>query len=197
MDGRANEVLDASGNSLHGRAVNGAVTAIATPALPTLNNLGTCGYGVFNKSSNQYLEIPDSPLLDFEQTLTISTWVYPKDYPNSGLMSIVSKDGNYEFHLDSSGRVYWYWEIQGAGYHVLTSTKSIPKNKWSHITIRYDRNRSNQRQAIFINGQSDSSNNIFGRLRTNNLPLQIGQDQNFSGRAFDGFIDEVQIFLKH
>lgn len=42
-------------------------------------------------------------------------------------MSIVSKDGNYEFHLDSSGRVYWYWEIQGAGYHVLTSTKSIPK----------------------------------------------------------------------
>ncbi|HFG1876086.1 TPA: DUF6701 domain-containing protein [Vibrio cholerae] len=193
-DGRANEVLDASGNSLHGRAVNGAVTAIATPALPTLNNLGTCGYGVFNKSSNQYLEIPDSPLLDFEQTLTISTWVYPKDYPNSGLMSIVSKDGNYEFHLDSSGRVYWYWEIQGAGYHVLTSTKSIPKNKWSHITIRYDRNRSNQRQAIFINGQLDSSNNIFGRLRTNNLPLQIGQDQNFSGRAFDGFIDEVQIF---
>lgn len=193
-DGRANQVLDASGNGLHGRAFNGAVTAIATPALPTLNNLGTCGYGVFNKSSNQYLEIPDSPLLDFEQTFTISTWVYPKDYPNSGLMSIVSKDGNYEFHLDSSGRVYWYWEIQGAGYHVLTSTKSIPKNKWSHITIRYDRNRSNQRQAIFINGQLDSSDNIFGHLRTNNLPLQIGQDQNFSGRAFDGFIDEVQIF---
>ncbi|MBE3653173.1 DUF6701 domain-containing protein [Vibrio navarrensis] len=193
-DGSANEVLDASGNALHGRAVNGAVTALVTPALPTLNNLGTCGYGVFDKSSNQYLEIPDSPLLDFEETLTVSAWVYPKDYPNSGLMSIVSKDGNYEFHLDSSGRVYWYWERSPSGTRSLTSNGAIPRNQWSHITIRYDRNLSNQRQAIFINGQLDSSDNISGSLRTNNLPLQIAQDQNYPGRAFDGFIDEVQIF---
>ncbi|EPR4993309.1 DUF6701 domain-containing protein [Vibrio navarrensis] len=193
-DGSANEVLDASGNGLHGRAVNGAVTALVTPALPTLNNLGTCGYGVFDKSSNQYLEIPDSPLLDFEETLTVSAWVYPKDYPNSGLMSIVSKDGNYEFHLDSSGRVYWYWEIQGGGYDVLTSTKSIPKNQWSHITIRYNKSGAPQRQSIFINGQLNESSNHNDTLATNNRPLQIGQDQNFAGRAFDGFIDEVQIF---
>ncbi|MFH4665842.1 DUF6701 domain-containing protein [Vibrio cidicii] len=193
-DGSANEVLDASGNGLHGRAVNGAVTALVTPALPTLNNLGTCGYGVFDKSSNQYLEIPDSPLLDFEETLTVSAWVYPKDYPNSGLMSIVSKDGNYEFHLDSSGRVYWYWEIQGGGYDVLTSTKSIPKNQWSHITIRYNKSGAPAKQSIFINGQLDRSSNRNDTLATNNRPLQIGQDQNFAGRAFDGFIDEVQIF---
>lgn len=193
-DGSANEVLDASGNALHGRAVNGAVTALVTPALPTLNNLGTCGYGVFDKSSNQYLEIPDSPLLDFEETLTVSAWVYPKDYPNSGLMSIVSKDGNYEFHLDNSGRVYWYWEIQGGGYDVLTSTKSIPKNQWSQITIRYNKSGAPAKQSIFINGQLDRSSNRNDTLATNNRPLQIGQDQNFAGRAFDGFIDEVQIF---
>ncbi|KGK09303.1 DUF6701 domain-containing protein [Vibrio navarrensis] len=194
-DGSASEVLDVSGNGLHGRTVNGAVTAIATPALPTLNNLGTCGYGVFNKSSNQYLEVPHSQLFNLEETLTVSAWIHPNDYPTGNdLMSIVSKDGNYEFHLDSSGRVFWYWEIQGAGYHVLTSTKPIPKDKWSHITIRYDLNRSIQQQAIFINGQLDSSDNISSRLRTNNRPLQIGQDQNFAGRAFDGFIDEVQIF---
>ncbi|WP_339385141.1 DUF6701 domain-containing protein [Vibrio paracholerae] len=198
-DGRANEVLDASGNSLHGRAVNGAVTAIATPALPTLNNLGTCGYGVFNKSSNQYLEIPDSPLLDFEQTLTISTWVYPKDYPNSGLMSIVSKDGNYEFHLDSSGRVYWYWEYRQGNStqsRVLISNSPIDKNQWSHITIRFDKSGAPQRQSIFINGQLNESSNHNDTLATNNRPLQIGQDQNFAGRAFDGRIDEVAIYSR-
>lgn len=193
-DGSANEVLDASGNGLHGRAVNGAVTAIATPALPTINNLGTCGYGVFNKSSNQYLEIPDSPLLDLEQTLTVSAWVYPKDYPDSGLMSIVSKDGNYEFHLDSLGRVYWYWERSPSGTRSLTSNGVIPRNQWSHITIRFDKSGAPQRQSIFINGQLNESSNHNDTLATNNRPLQIGQDQNFAGRAFDGFIDEVQIF---
>nr|WP_330165116.1 DUF6701 domain-containing protein [Vibrio cidicii] len=193
-DGSANEVLDASGNALHGSAVNGAVTALVTPALPTLNNLGTCGYGVFDKSSNQYLEIPDSPLLDFEETLTVSAWVYPKDYPNSGLMSIVSKDGNYEFHLDSSGRVYWYWERSPSGTRSLTSNGAIPRNQWSHITIRYNKSGAPQRQSIFINGQLNESSNHNDTLATNNRPLQIGQDQNFAGRAFDGFIDEVQIF---
>ncbi|KYN80216.1 MSHA biogenesis protein MshQ [Vibrio cidicii] len=193
-DGSANEVLDASGNALHGRAVNGAVTALVTPALPTLNNLGTCGYGVFDKSSNQYLEIPDSPLLDFEETLTVSAWVYPKDYPNAGLMSIVSKDGNYEFHLDSSGRVYWYWERSPSGTRSLTSNGAIPRNQWSHITIRYNKSGAPQRQSIFINGQLNESSNHNDTLATNNRPLQIGQDQNFAGRAFDGFIDEVQIF---
>lgn len=81
-----------------------------------------------------------------------------------------------------------------SGTRSLTSNGAIPRNQWSHITIRYDRNLSNQRQAIFINGQLDSSDNISGSLRTNNLPLQIAQDQNYPGRAFDGFIDEVQIF---
>ncbi|EKO3927864.1 polymer-forming cytoskeletal protein [Vibrio metschnikovii] len=196
-DGSANEVLDASGNGLHGRAVNGAVTAIATPALPTLNNLGTCGYGVFNKSSNQYLEVPHSQLFNLEETLTVSAWIHPNDYPNSGLMSIVSKDGNYEFHLDSSGRVYWYWEYRQGNStqsRVLISNSPIAKNQWSHITIRHNKSGASQRQSIFINGQLNNSSNHNDTLATNNRPLQIGQDQNFAGRAFDGFIDEVQIF---
>ncbi|EKO3774553.1 MSHA biogenesis protein MshQ, partial [Vibrio metschnikovii] len=196
-DGSANEVLDASGNGLHGRAVNGAVTAIATPALPTLNNLGTCGYGVFNKSSNQYLEVPHSQLFNLEETLTVSAWIHPNDYPNSGLMSIVSKDGNYEFHLDSSGRVYWYWEYRQGNStqsRVLISNSPIAKNQWSHITIRHNKSGAPQRQSIFINGQLNNSSNHNDTLATNNRPLQIGQDQNFAGRAFDGFIDEVQIF---
>jgi len=193
--GQAGEVKNAVSNALHGRAINGATTNNIAPALPVdFNNMGTCGYGEFNKSSNQYLEIPDSPLLDLEQTLTVSAWVYPKDYPNSGLMSIVSKDGNYEFHLDSSGRVYWYWERSPSGTRSLTSNRAIPRNQWSHITIRYNKSGAPAKQSIFINGQLDRSSNRNDTLATNNRPLQIGQDQNFAGRAFDGFIDEVQIF---
>ncbi|EKO3924461.1 MSHA biogenesis protein MshQ [Vibrio metschnikovii] len=194
--GNANEVKNSFGDFLHGRAFNGATTGRLLPALPNdANNYGSCAYGIFNKSNNQYVEVPYSSYLDFEDAVTVSAWVYPTSYPSSsGLMSIVSKDGNYEFHLDSLGRVYWYWERAISGNRTLISNVSIPLNQWSHITIRYDRNRSNQRQAIFINGQLNSSSNHNERLRTNNRPLQIAQDQNTSGRAFDGYIDEVTIY---
>ncbi|WP_337247273.1 MULTISPECIES: DUF6701 domain-containing protein [unclassified Vibrio] len=201
--GNANEVKNSFDDFLHGRAFNGATTGRLLPALPNdANNYGSCAYGIFNKSNNQYVEVPYSSSLDFEDAVTVSSWIYPTGYPSgSGLMSIVSKDGNYEFHLDSSGRVYWYWEYQSLldflpvlGSRTLLSSSSIPLNQWTHITIRYDRNRSNQRQAIFINGQLNSSSNHNERLRTNNRPLQIAQDQNTSGRAFDGYIDEVTIY---
>nr|WP_217541499.1 DUF6701 domain-containing protein [Vibrio metschnikovii] len=201
--GNANEVKNSFGDFLHGRAFNGATTGKLLPALPNdANNYGSCAYGIFNKSNNQYVEVPYSSSLDFEDAVTVSAWVYPTSYPSgSGLMGIVSKDGNYEFHLDSSGRVYWYWEYQSLlgflpvlGSRTLLSSSSIPLNQWTHITIRYDRNRSNQRQSIFINGQLNSSSNHNERLRTNNRPLQIAQDQNTSGRAFDGYIDEVTIY---
>lgn len=193
--GQVGEVKNTFSTSLYGRARNGASTNNIDPALsPDMSNMGTCGYGEFVASQNQYVNVPHDPQLSFTDQLTVSAWVYPNDYPNSGLMSIVSKDGNYEFHLDSSGRVYWYWEIQGGGYDVLTSTKSIPKNQWSHITVRYNKSGAPQRQSIFINGQLDSSSNRNDTLAINDRPLQIGQDQNFAGRAFDGFIDEVQIF---
>ncbi|MBH9740944.1 DUF6701 domain-containing protein [Vibrio navarrensis] len=195
--GQVGEVKNTFSTSLYGRARNGATTNNIDPALsPDMSNMGTCGYGEFVASQNQYVNVPHDPQLSFTDQLTVSAWVYPNDYPNSGLMSIVSKDGNYEFHLDSSGRVYWYWEIQGGGYDVLTSTKSIPKNQWSHITVRYNKSGAPQRQSIFINGQLDSSSNRNDTLAINDRPLQIGQDQNFAGRAFDGRIDEVAIYSR-
>lgn len=193
--GNSGEVKNTVGDYLHGRAVNGANTASQTPALPidSYSN-GTCGYGVFTKSQRQYVDIAHNAKLNFTEAFTISAWVYPKSYPNSELMTIVSKDGNYEFHIDSQGKVYWYWEKANGEAVTLASTMPIPRNQWSHITIRYDRKRDNQRQAIFINGQLNSTSNNGSRLLSNAFPLQIGTDRSSSSRSFDGYIDEVSLY---
>src|SRR5690606_8143495 len=41
--GAADEVLDSSGNNLHGTVFNGAATSKQAPALPSVNGQGTCG----------------------------------------------------------------------------------------------------------------------------------------------------------
>ncbi|EKF9242928.1 MSHA biogenesis protein MshQ [Vibrio cholerae] len=196
-NGQVGQVKNSVSDTLHGRAINGATTNNTAPALPVdLNNMGTCGYGVFIGNQNQYVDIPHNQQLSFSERLTVSAWVYPVSRPTGdGLHTIVAKDDNYEFHLDSQGRVYWYWATSNNNANSLRTTQSIPLNKWSHITIRYDRNLSdNQRQRIYINGVAVASNNDSRALKTNTLNLEIGRDFNFDSRSFNGRIDEVTIY---
>ncbi|MEZ8087241.1 DUF6701 domain-containing protein [Vibrio sp. 1S139] len=206
-NGSNNEVVDSSGNQLHGKSVNGATPEPASElsAIPTIDSLGTCGFGGFNNDSNQYINIPHDNILNIDKNFTISAWVKPVRYPTSGLYSILSKDNNYEFHLNSSGKIFWWWQDKNKNGNgntqtrTLTSEVSIPLNGWSFITLRYDsENYSNNKSlaSIFINGeeQGELLINANRKLVNNTKPLQIGQDQNFSGRAFHGYIDEVQIF---
>ncbi len=186
-NGISNEVRDDSGNELHGVAKSGANTKQLSPAI--IGNPGSCGYGVFD-GQNDYVEIADSPQFDIRDELTISTWIYPLFIPRRELKSIISKDTNYEFHINSSGQIFWWW---GGGSRSLTTTGArIPINTWTHISIVYsDRNNS---QAIYINGVLRASKSISGALSLNNKPFQIGADQNFSGRYFPGRIDETMVY---
>ncbi|MBE4620616.1 DUF6701 domain-containing protein [Vibrio navarrensis] len=197
--GQVGEVKNTFSTSLYGRARNGATTNNIDPAFsPDTSNMGTCGYGEFVANQNQYVEVAHDSQLSLSNQLTVSAWVYPTSRPASGsLYTIVSKDTNYEFHLDSAGHVFWYWQRSNGSANSLTTTETIPLNTWSHITIRYDNSLpGNQRQKIYINGVAVESGNDSNSLRTNTLNLEIGRDYNFDSRSFDGRIDEVAIYSR-
>lgn len=183
------EVLDYSGNDLNGRARNGAQAAKTSPALA--NNPGTCGYAEFN-GTDQYVEIPDDKELDLKEELTVSAWVYIREFPSGGrLKTIVSKDENYEFHLNASGEIYWWWRTTNGWTRTLTTAgANLALNTWHHVAITYAQGR----QRIYVDGQLRASSSSFGELRRNNDPFQIGQDQGYFGRYFNGFIDEVRVY---
>ena len=187
-NGTAGEVVDLSGNGLHGRSFNGANTANTTPAIA--GSPGTCYYGSFD-GNNDYVEVADNALLDVTDELTVMMWLRPTAYPTAGnLKSFVSKDNNYEAHLTSTGTVDWWW---GGGAQELFSVGTVPLNAWTHVTLVYSRSGGFQR--IYLNGVLNASGaNANVALATNNLPFQIGADQGFVGRNFAGLIDEVYVF---
>lgn len=192
-DGSAGEVLDDSGNGLNGTTVNNPdwFSAGEDSALPTNSSgFGTCGYGYFDNNQQNYIELEDTDEIDFETEFTIGLWIKPESYPESGLMTILSKDENYEFHLNSDGTINWWWNRSDGSVRQFNSNSSVPRNVWSYVAIRY----RNGEQTIFINGARAGSENYTGLLRTNQDSLQLGSDQNFAGRYFDGFLDEVTIF---
>ena len=188
--GAADEVLDSSGNGLHGRAVNNS-------ALPTNDNTnpaisgdpGTCLYGQFDGTADGYIEIDDpgtGSLLDIADNFTVAVWIYPNAWPSSDLASIASKDENWEFHLEPDGQVRWWWSVDA-----MSSNSSIPLSEWHHIAITYD---SSGEQIIYIDGVADATNNYVGSAPQNNDNIFIGTDLNFHSRRFNGFIDELRIY---
>jgi len=181
--GAAGEALDSSGNSLNLTAFGGAATANATPAVA--GDPGTCRYGNFDGTDN-YLQVADNALFDQANQVSVTVWIYPRSR-GTELKSIISKDTNYEFHLNASGQLYWWW---GGGTQELTTAVTVPLNQWSHIAVTYQSGM----QRIYINGVLRASGTATGTLATNNLPFQIGQDQGLADRFWNGLIDEVRVY---
>lgn len=179
------EVLDGGSNGLNGTAVGGAVNDDTNPALPT--RPGTCKYAELD-GMNDYIEIADSPALDLASELTVAAWIYMRSFP-SELHTIVSKDWNYEFHINSAGQVYWWWNDSTGTTRSITTPASINLNRWYHVAIVYESGS----QTIYVDGVPWATASYSGTLRQNDLPLYIGTDWNFISRAFDGFIDEVYV----
>lgn len=188
--GVAGEVLDASGNALHGTVLYGAGTASSAPALPQVNAQGTCGYGVFNSGSSQYVQRAHSSLLNLQGSFTIGLWVKPRTLPASGLMSILSKDENYEFHLNPNGTINWWWQTTDNATHQFNSSTALTVGAWNHVLIRFAPND----QRIYINGNLAGQANFSGTPLANSDPLQLGADQAAAGRYFDGELDELRIY---
>lgn len=187
--GASGEVVDSSASGYDGEAINDSgypPTDDSDPAIA--GNPGTCGYGVFNDTDDGYLQI-DAPgsVLDFNSNFSVAVWIYPFSNPGSGLHTIVSKDENFEFHLNSSGRVFWWW---GGGSRSLTSSSSVTLNAWNHLAITYESGN----QVIYINGASVGTNNSTAAITLNNDDLFIGTDIAFHSRRFDGRIDEVKVY---
>jgi MSHA biogenesis protein MshQ len=184
--GAAGEVVDDSTFGLDGVAVGGATTANTTPALAT--NPGTCRYGSFD-GSNDYIEVADNAALDITSELTIAAWIYMRTTP-SELHTIVSKDTNYEYHVDNNRHLYWWWNDSSGNTRSITTTNQIALNQWHHVAVTYQSGA----QRMYINGVlQGTTGNYTGTLATNNLPLYVGTDWNLIGRAFDGYIDEVRV----
>jgi MSHA biogenesis protein MshQ len=183
--GAPGEVVDDSTFGMHGVAVGGATTANATPVVAT--DPGTCRYGVFD-GANGYVEVADNAALDITAELTVAAWVYLRSTP-SELHTIVSKDTNFEYHVDSQRRVYWWWNDSGNVTRSFTGATQLGLNQWHHVAITYEPGA----QRIYVDGTLDGSTSHAGALATNALPLFVGTDWNFPSRIFDGYIDEVRV----
>jgi MSHA biogenesis protein MshQ len=177
----AGAVADSSGNGLNGTAAGGALPSPAK----------VCN-GAQLDGNTRYIEVAHDARLTMGASLTVAAWINTNSLTGA-LKTIVSKDENYEIHLDNTGQINWWWQNAGGTAETFTTTGTpITTGTWVHIAVVY----APGNQTIYINGAPRGTATFNNGLFANTKPLQIGADQ-YPGqptRVFDGLIDEVRIY---
>ncbi|UTF61389.1 DUF6701 domain-containing protein [Gilvimarinus sp. DA14] len=188
--GAVDEVLDSSGNSLHGTPVS-AMTDDATPALS--GNPGTCGYGAFNGSTD-YIRVPHDPLLNGLEGLSYSAWVRADTW--TGVRQIMAKSvhgggsGRAQMGLFSEGGSLKARVETDAGRYDVAATLPASGN-WVHVASVFE----GDELKLYVNGgQVGSTSFSRTQLIQTTDPLIIGKRVGTAQYFFQGDIDEVRVY---
>jgi len=168
----------------NGTLGGGVITSV--PTWKPSCQVGGC-YEFGNSANREYLQIPS--ITDVHYNLTLSSWIYPTNYP-AEKSTIILGQGAYYLSLanDSSVQTYWYGR-DPAGYH-SSGLNTIPLNTWSYVVAVW----SQSQVKIYVNGILKNTIVVSNESGNSSSGVIIGAE-NLS-RQFKGSIDEVQIYDK-
>lgn len=206
--GAAGEVLDSSGNNLHATALNGAMTAQSTPAIP--GNPGTCRYGMFTRANKDYIALPSNfpNLGENGEAFTITAWIRTDNSASPGQRIFIDDENNSNgFGLSlgdgGAGRLRFY--SRGTGSQISLDTGDVIANdSWYFVAAVADVPSKIKWIYVF-----DNTGNLLTSV--SNAPwsapsfgsdsgiASIGGETNAPGEntgnfSFSGNIDEINVF---
>src|SRR5207247_1968842 len=71
---------------------------------------------------------------------------------------------------------------------------TIPLNTWTHVAMTFD--SAIGQYVLYVNGAPVASTLSAGPIFTTSHNVQIGREDSYIGRLFDGLVDEVEIFSR-
>ncbi|MEO6038338.1 MAG: LamG-like jellyroll fold domain-containing protein, partial [Saprospiraceae bacterium] len=181
FSGNAN---DLSGHQLHGQPSGG------TLYVPDF--WGNANSAIRLDGINDNVTVPNDPLLNFQQAITVSCWFSPLLLPDHEvfLLSHGSWQNRWKISITPDKKIRWTVNSLTT-IADLDSDLSVAVDSIYHLAVTYD----GSLLALYINGQLRSYKPLSGLIRMAAIPFLIGQilpgtlDFNFKGR-----IDEVKIF---
>lgn len=174
---------DISGNNLHGQVLGAQYTAdfFQQP----LSALLTDGI-------NDNVNVPNDPLLNFDEAITISCWFSPKALPDKEvfLLSHGSWQNRLKISITPDKKLRWTVNTQNS-IGDLDSEIQIQTDSFYHIIVTYD----GSWMAMFLNGELHSYRTLTGNIKQTNYPFLVGQMlPDNTEYNYKGVIDEVKIF---
>ena len=150
-----------------------------------------CGGGLLFDGVDDLVQVPDSDALDLAgSAMTLSCWVKPNRSQIGPLLKKINPTHGYRINVTATGALRFVLRRNGQNT-IVTSTATLPLNKWTHVAARYD----GKQMRIFINGTLDAATTpatAANTPRATTAPVLIGGDS--STHRFSGTLDDVSIY---
>lgn len=182
-DGVTNDVLDSSGNALHGLSNN---------TLPVVGLV--CNAADFDRSNS--IQVANNTLLEVGKNngnYSVNFWLNPRS--TTGGWSNILHKGNINYERTFAA---WFQPGNSKVHHRISttansnegndSTTALGLNSWTMVTLV---KQGNQLMTYF-NGTLDRQSTLSGPSVSNSGPLYIGDDPWYTG--IDALMDELIIF---
>ncbi len=187
------------GSTLSGVAMCGSNAATLTKVnTPTATTGQIDGAGSFVSASSQTMceggDIACTPnASSCAAAMTMTAWVNPTSFPNA-YNAVMGRDDAIDqnfcvFLVKSTGKLALYLKGSGVIDYDGTGSHTLSTGTWQHLALTYD---STSGLIGYVNASSDGTAAANGTLTLVANTFQIGSQENFGNRYFNGPIDEVR-----
>jgi|GEM_PF-294617 len=148
----------------------------------------------FNGTAGSGVTAENSAALQSNYT-TISFWVKPTAFPNSGEVFLLSNGGwqeRWKISMPNHGKPVFTTHSNGACCSDMDSGTPLALGAWTHVAMTHD----GTKDIIYFNGAKVNEKAVTGTLDKTKHPFGIGYDPIDNGGFFNGALDEVQIYSK-
>ncbi len=151
------------------------------------------GASAYFDGNNDYIGVANSSVFDFSGPFTIDFYMFPLDgsarnqyiagesRPDNGWGVDIRFDEGY---MDGWGYDGWYGQLT----EDRTKPGLVNLNNWNHIMISANLDQV----SLYINGQLAVQRHR-GKISDGANPFRIGDQLNFGGLGFKGYIDDFRI----
>ena len=192
--GAAGEVLDSSGNNLHG-----TITASVTQTTSAKFGKGA----LIPNTDDRYISIPHNANLDSSTNMSWEAWIYPTNVDGNP-RPILSKrqttsaaNNAYAFFIFTGGRMTI--DIAGTGANQRFDTGyTFSANTWYHVAATFEGALGSNRLKFYVNGALASQHQPTATsipATDAAAPFRVGSLVG-NTNTFRGTIDEVAVYSR-
>lgn len=139
--------------------------------------------------NNDYVQVPEDPIFDIQDSITFMAWVKPKKFKTAKIAEKGDWDG-YGIYLDKWKGWKASVKFEDNSSQSLKWGEGRPSlYQWYHIAMTYD----NIQLKLYVNGELKDSEDVSGNLKNNSRDIDFGSDGG-AQKFFKGIIDEIYLY---
>lgn len=156
---------------------------------------GKVGGAIALGGDGDFLDVEDESAFDFTGGVTVAAWIKVTSFDRPWQALVAKGDGAWRLQRNNEADTLEFactgLQIpNGNQYGSLFGNRPIGRNEWRHVAGVFD----GKRMSLYVDGTLDASQEAWGTINVNDVPVQIGANAERENRFWNGLIDDLRIY---